>query len=156
MPREKAAIAVYGATGFTGRYVALEVAAQAESVGGRVLLAGRNRERLEAVAAQVRTALKSSRQGENIEVDVMVADVSDPASVKEMVSEARVLINCVGPFRKYGEIVVRTCVEVGTDYVDVCGEPEFMEGMLLRYGDAARSAGVVIISACGFDSIPAG
>ena len=35
----------------------------------------------------------------------------------------RVLINTVGPFRRYGRPVVAACVEAGTDYLDVCGEP---------------------------------
>jgi hypothetical protein len=52
-------------------------------------------------------------------------------------------------------MVVRACVEAGTHYVDVTGEPEFMERMVLKYDDEAKAKGVVIVSACGFDSIPA-
>ena len=43
----------------------------------------------------------------------------------------------------------------GTDYADLCGEPHFMDLMLLRHGDAAREAGAMVISACAFDSVPA-
>lgn len=32
---------------------------------------------------------------------------------------------------------------------------QFMEGMQLKYNKAAEQAGVHIISACGYDSIPA-
>lgn len=39
--------------------------------------------------------------------------------------------------------------------MDVSGEPEFMERMQLKYNQAALDKGIYIISACGFDSIPA-
>jgi len=50
---------------------------------------------------------------------------------------------------------VKACLEAKTDYIDLCGEPEFMERMLLEYSDAARDAGAIICHACAFDSVPA-
>lgn len=47
------------------------------------------------------------------------------------------------------------CVQSGCDYLDICGEPEFMERMEAYYGDMAAEKGALVISACGFDSIPA-
>ena len=47
------------------------------------------------------------------------------------------MLNVVGPYRLYGEAVVRACAECGTDYLDICGEPEFMERMEARYGNMA-------------------
>ena len=44
----------------------------------------------------------------------------------------RVLLNCVGPFRHWGEDVVKACVAAGTDYLDVCGEPGTAALMRLR------------------------
>ena len=49
----------------------------------------------------------------------------------------RLVLNVVGPYRLYGEAVVRACAESGTDYLDICGEPEFMERMEARYGNMA-------------------
>lgn len=68
---------------------------------------------------------------------------------------SKVLINCIGPYALYGEPVVKACIEAGTHYVDVCGEPEFMEQMHLKYNQQAKDKGVYVISACGFDSIAA-
>jgi short subunit dehydrogenase-like uncharacterized protein len=59
------------------------------------------------------------------------------------------------PFRKWGEAVVALCVEHGTSYVDINGEPEFVERMFEGYNDQAIKAGVSIVSCCGFDSVPA-
>ncbi|CAA6657453.1 unnamed protein product [Spirodela intermedia] len=65
------------------------------------------------------------------------------------------MLNCVGPFRLYGEPVVAACVEAGTDYLDISGEPEFMERMEAAYHERAAEAGSLVVSACGFDSVPA-
>ena len=43
----------------------------------------------------------------------------------------------------------------GTHYVDVTGEPEFMEKMEEKYHDAAKEAGCFVVTGCGFDSVPA-
>lgn len=44
---------------------------------------------------------------------------------------------------------------VRCDYLDITGEPEFMEKMEAKYHEEAMETGSLIVSACGFDSIPA-
>lgn len=53
-----------------------------------------------------------------------MADVEDESSLQQMASQARVVVNCVGPFRLYGEPVVRACIASGAHHVDISGEPE--------------------------------
>eukprot|EP00879_Flechtneria_rotunda_P027476 GHRR01029436.1.p2 GENE.GHRR01029436.1~~GHRR01029436.1.p2 ORF type:complete len:113 (+),score=42.52 GHRR01029436.1:785-1123(+) len=72
-----------------------------------------------------------------------------------MAQSTRLLLNCVGPFRHWGEGVVKACAEASTNYLDICGEPEFIERMELRYSAAAAVAGCLMASAAGFDSVPA-
>lgn len=50
-------------------------------------------------------------------------DVTQPQSLTKMAASTALVLNCVGPYRHYGEPVVKACVEAGTDYLDVCGEP---------------------------------
>lgn len=57
-------------------------------------------------------------------VKVVEADVKDASSLQQMASQARVLVNCVGPYRFYGEAVVSACIASGTHHVDVSGEPQ--------------------------------
>jgi short subunit dehydrogenase-like uncharacterized protein len=57
-------------------------------------------------------------------IRVIVADIEDESSLQEMASQARVVVNCVGPYRFYGEPVVRACIAGGAHYVDVSGEPQ--------------------------------
>jgi short subunit dehydrogenase-like uncharacterized protein len=82
-----------------------------------------------------------------------VCDVSDAGSLLAMAQQARCVIAAVGPYRFYGRPVVHACVEAGCHYVDVSGEPEFIERMEAEFHRAAEAKGLVCVSACGFDSI---
>lgn len=131
---------IFGATGFTGLQTVKHVAEA--GAFKRWAVGGRSADKLQRIAAKH-------------ECGVLVADVSDHAALVAMARSARVVLNETGPYRFFGEAVVKACIEAGTDYVDLCGEPEFMERMLLEHGDRARQAGVVICHACAFDSVPA-
>lgn len=87
-------------------------------------------------------------------IPIVTADINDDESLRKMTALARLLINCCGPFRLYGEQVVKACVDTSTHHVDVSGEPQYMETMQLNYHEAAKAKGVYIVSACGLDSIP--
>jgi short subunit dehydrogenase-like uncharacterized protein len=67
---------------------------------------------------------------------------------------AKVVISTVGPYIHYGEPLVAACARAGTDYVDLTGEPEFVDLMWLRYHEQAQQTGARIIHSCGLDSIP--
>lgn len=85
---------------------------------------------------------------------IIEADVFAVESLDNMCSQTKVLIDCVGPFRFFGEQVVKACIKNRTDYVDITGEPEFIENMMYKYSKLAQDSGVSIVPACGFDSIP--
>ncbi|XP_077636022.1 saccharopine dehydrogenase-like oxidoreductase isoform X2 [Crocuta crocuta] len=72
-----------------------------------------------------------------------------------MAKQASVVLNCVGPYRFYGEPVVKACIENGTSCIDICGEPQFLELMYWKYHEKAAEKGAYIIGSSGFDSIPA-
>ena len=136
-------IVVFGATGFTGGLVAGYLAEHAPD-GLRWALAGRSPERLGAV----RDSLGSTG------VELIEADVNDAASLAALAARARVVITTVGPYLEFGEPLVKACAEAGTDYVDLTGEPEFVDRMFVKYDGVARANGGRIVHACGFDSIP--
>jgi len=137
-------IVLFGATGFTGSLTAEYLAAHAPA-GTRIALAGRNREKLEAVRDGIASAT---------DLPLLLADVEDPASLRAIAESARVVISTVGPYIQYGEPLVAACAASGTDYVDLTGEPEFVDLMWLRYHEQARRSGARLIHCCGFDSIP--
>ena len=141
-------IVILGATGFTGELTAAYLAEHAPQ-GLRWALAGRNQGKLEAVRdrlAQVDTELKN--------LPLLQADSSDEASLRALAESTRVVITTVGPYLEHGGPLVAACAAAGTDYVDLTGEPEFVDRMYLEHHDAAVASGARIVHACGFDSIP--
>ena len=141
-------IVVFGATGFTGELTAAYLARHAPS-GLRWALAGRNQGKLEAVRA--RLAEIDPALGE---LPLLQADSSDYDSLRAVAQATRVVVTTVGPYLQYGEPLVAACAAAGTDYVDLTGEPEFVDRMYLEQHDAAVASGARIVHACGFDSIP--
>ena len=141
-------IVLYGATGFTGGLVA-DYLLRNMPEGGAWAVAGRNRTKLDAVAARL-----AAEMPEVPAPGIVVADTEDAGSLAEMARSTRVIITTVGPYLEYGEPLVAACAEAGTDYVDLTGEPEFVDKMYLAYNDAAVASGARIVHACGFDSIP--
>jgi short subunit dehydrogenase-like uncharacterized protein len=140
-------VVVFGATGFTGELTA-EYLTRA---GGatRWALAGRNAAKLAAV--RERLAGIDPAAGE---IPLLTADIGDPASMRGLAESAKVVITTVGPYIHYGEPVVAACAAAGTDYVDLTGEPEFVDLMWLRHHAQAEKTGARLVHSCGFDSIP--
>jgi short subunit dehydrogenase-like uncharacterized protein len=141
-------IVVFGATGFTGGLTA-EYLARHAPAGTRWALAGRNAAKLE----QVRGRLAVVDPG-CAELALLHADVGDPASLRAVAEATKVVITTVGPYIRYGEPLVAACAATGTDYVDLTGEPEFVDRMWLGYHEQAERSGARIVHSCGFDSIP--
>jgi short subunit dehydrogenase-like uncharacterized protein len=141
-------LVLFGATGFTGGLTADYLGSHIP-VGKRWALVGRNPSKLEAVAARVAAANPETAAPELIE-----ADAGDPAAMREVAEATRVVITTVGPYIFYGGPLVAACAAAGTDYVDLTGEPEFVDRMWVEHHAEAERSGARIIHCCGFDSIP--
>ncbi|XP_071054922.1 saccharopine dehydrogenase-like oxidoreductase [Onthophagus taurus] len=146
-------VIIFGATGFTGQRIIpyLKDLGSKEETPVTWGVAARSETKLRDVLKII-----ESKTGDNYDsIPIIIADVNDEDSLKQMASRAKVIINATGPYRFYGEAVIKACVENGTNYIDVSGEPQFMEMMQLKYHEAALEKNVYLVSACGFDSIPA-
>ncbi|CAI0453908.1 unnamed protein product [Linum tenue] len=146
-------LVILGASGFTGKYVvreALKFLNTPSSPLKSFAVAGRNHSKL---LDTLKWAAKPNSPPPSIAI--LTADTADPVSLRMLCSRTRLVLNCVGPFRLHGGPVVAACVQAGCDYLDICGEPEFMERMEFVYHDQAVETGSLVVSACGFDSVPA-
>jgi short subunit dehydrogenase-like uncharacterized protein len=141
-------VALFGATGFTGGLTADYLAANAPS-GLRWALVGRNRAKLEAVAARLAAASPEAPVPTLLE-----ADAADGAALAKVAGSTQVVITTVGPYALYGAPLVAACAAAGTDYVDLTGEPEFVDRMYLENHKAALASGARLVHCCGFDSVP--
>jgi short subunit dehydrogenase-like uncharacterized protein len=141
-------LVLFGGTGFTGGLTA-EYLARNTPDGTRWALAGRNRAKLAALRDRL------TRLDPNCaELPLLDADITDPESLRRLAESTRVVITTVGPYLEYGEPLVAACARSGTDYVDLTGEPEFVDRMYLAHHETARATGARLVHACGFDSIP--
>ncbi len=139
-------VVLYGASGFTGKQAVYYFARQVPHGALRWAIAGRKREKLEAV----KTALGDAAAG----IDVQVADSRDQKAVDALVAQTRVLLNTAGPFALYGDALVAACVRSRTHYVDISGETPWIRSLIERYHPRAAAEGTRIIPCCGFDSVP--
>ena len=138
-------IVIFGASGFVGRLTAAYLAEHAPAEV-RVALAGRNRERLEAVRAQLPPAAA--------EWAILVADSSEPPTLAALAARARVVATTVGPYARLGMPLVEACALAGTHYCDLTGEVLFVRESADTWHDTATETGARIVHSCGFDSIP--
>jgi len=132
-------IVVYGATGYTGKLIGAELSRR----GARVTLAGRNREKLEAVAA-----------GFPREPEIAVVQLDDERALRELVAGAAVVIGSAGPFTLHGSPLIAAAAETGTHYLDTTGEQPFIRAAFERHGTAASESGAALVSGFGFDYVP--
>src|SRR3954463_677922 len=94
MSSPKFDIVVYGATGFTGQLIAEYLAAHYKGDANlKWAMAGRSKDKL----ASVRDAI-----GAPADTPLIVADAADPASLKAMVDQAKLVVTTVGPYQLYG------------------------------------------------------
>jgi short subunit dehydrogenase-like uncharacterized protein len=141
-------VVLFGATGFTGALTAEYLAAHAPN-GCRWAIAGRAREKLLAVRARLAEINPLCA-----DLELLIADVTDRDSLRAVAARARVVVSTVGPYLRYGEPLVAACAAAGTDYLDLTGEPEFVDRMYLAHHETALKTGARLVHSAGFDSIP--
>ena len=143
------AVVLYGATSFVGQitahYLTEFLSNTKDKNGANVTwaIAGRDEEKLNELQSKLAS-----------KVDIIIANSDDAASLDKMTKQSQVIISTVGPYLKYGEPLIKSCVNNGTDYVDLTGEAIFIKDMMDKYQDAAKQSGARIVNSCGFDSIP--
>ncbi|MCL8252231.1 saccharopine dehydrogenase NADP-binding domain-containing protein [Aeromicrobium fastidiosum] len=139
-------IALLGATGFTGGLTADYLGTHLPP-GASWAIAGRNQAKLEAVADRVETL-------GGVRPEIISAETGNADSMAALAGSTRVLMTTVGPYVQLGEPAVKAAAEAGIAYVDLTGEPEFVDAMWLKYHQTAQRTGARLVHACGFDSIP--
>ena len=148
MPDPAYDVVLFGATGFAGRLTA-EYLARFAPDGLRWALAGRNVAKLETV----RTALVAIDPGLSA-LPLLTADSDDAEALRAIATDTKVVATTVGPYIRHGAALVAACAAAGTDYVDLTGEPEFVDATYVADDAEARRTGARLVHACGFDSIP--
>jgi short subunit dehydrogenase-like uncharacterized protein len=126
-------IAVYGATGHTGRLVTSALRAR----GRDVLLAGRDAEALHALAAETGA-------------EAHPAAVDDGPALRALAERAGVIVHCAGPFSITGAPVAAAAAEAGCHYIDHALEPHHVKEVFETLQATAQRTGAILVPGLSF------
>jgi short subunit dehydrogenase-like uncharacterized protein len=127
---------IYGANGYTGRLIAHEAARR----GLKPMLAGRNRDEVDALARELGLARR-------------VFELSNPVEIARHLDGVNVVLHCAGPFSKTAAPMLDACLNANVHYLDITGEIAVFE-MCHRVHARAQHQGTVVLPGSGFDVVP--
>ena len=137
-------IIIWGASGFTGRLVAEYLCQNYSPNELKWAIAGRDANKLNKIRDQYL----------NEKIPIIIADSLDEVSLSKMTKRTKVICTTVGPYAKYGSLLVKSCVSSKTHYCDLAGEAQWIRKMIDLHHEDAKDNKVRIVNSCGFDSIP--
>ena len=126
-------VAVYGATGHTGKFVVAELKRR----GMGVVRIGRDAARLMEGGAGDLTPWR-------------VAAIDDRGQLDAALRGTHAVINCAGPFLDTALPVVDAALRAGIPYLDVMAEQAALQALIEQRDTSARAAGVRLIPAAAF------
>jgi short subunit dehydrogenase-like uncharacterized protein len=129
-------VIIYGSYGYTGSLIV----EQCKLKGLRVLLAGRNEQKLRGQSADSGYPYRC-------------VSVEDHPALVKVLQEGDVVIHCGGPFAKTARAMASACIEAGTHYTDITGEFQVFE-QLAGFDSLAKGSGIVVMPGTGFDVVP--
>jgi len=104
------------------------------------ILAGRNKQAIEALAAQHHLLCR-------------VVSLDEADALQEALQDVAVVLHAAGPFKYTAWPMLEACLQTGTHYIDITGEIEVFE-IAKKYDAAAHEAGIMILPGAGFDVVP--
>ena len=127
---------IYGANGYTGRIISQ----LAHSQGLRPVLAGRNRDAVLALGAE-------------LGLETSVFALTPRSEVQAHLLGCELVLHCAGPFIETSAPMAEACIGAGAHYVDITGEIPVFAGLYER-DERAKDAGVMLLGGGGFDVVP--
>ena len=137
-------IIIWGASGFTGRLVAEYLYKNYNAKDLNWAIAGRDELKLSSIREKF---LDNT-------IPIVLADSFNENSLNDIVKKTKVVCSTVGPYAKYGSLLVKSCVKNKTHYCDLAGEAQWIRKMIDLHHEEAKNNEVKIVNSCGFDSIP--
>lgn len=126
-------VVVYGASGYTGRLVCEYL----REYGVPFVAAGRSEDRLN-------DSMSSHVPGiETADYDVTVVE-HDVTALTKLFKGAKVVLNTVGPFSKWGPPVVEAALAAGVHYADTTGEQDWLITCQEKWGEAFAEKGLLL------------
>lgn len=108
---------VFGATGFTGRYVVERLAqtVQKYALPMRWAIAVRNPDKMKQYLGEIESSTGIANL--HSKVTLLEADVKDQGSMRDAFQQGTLVMNCIGPYSLLGEPVVKACIDSSMSYL---------------------------------------
>lgn len=140
-------IILFGATSFHGKYIAKYL----HQLNRRIkwAIAGRTKAKLSLLMNELR---ELNVEGSTYP-DLLIIDATDYRGIVDAFTEARIVLNCTGPYHILGNDIVRACMNTRSNYIDLCTDSYFIETIFNEYHDVALLRGIVILHSCTYDAV---
>jgi len=125
-------VVVYGASGYTGRLVCEYL----REYHVPFIAAGRDK-------ARIREALDLIPGINTVEHEVVEVE-HEVGALSDLFAQAKVVCNTVGPFARFGPLVVEACIDAGSHYMDTTGEQDWLIECDETYGAEMASRGLLL------------
>jgi short subunit dehydrogenase-like uncharacterized protein len=127
---------IYGANGYTGRLIVKEAVKR----GMKPVLAGRNRDQLDAMAKEYGLTRR-------------LFELNRVAEIARNLEDVPLVLNCAGPFSKTASPMLESCLSINAHYLDITGEISVFETCHHAHARAKHQR-VVVAPGTGFDVVP--
>lgn len=127
-------IVVLGATGYSGARIFSEL----KSHGMAVRAAGRNIQQLR-----------------KMDPNAILVSVDNEKDIVALFETNDIIVNCIGPYSEFSELIINTAAKSGRIYLDLCGEQTVIMRSKRSLEQSAIDAGSSLVHACAMESAPA-
>ena len=142
--KKKFDLIIWGATGYTGKLVCEYIFKNYKNTNLKWALGGRDKSKIKSLISSLNLT----------SIPYLIADSNNKNSLLDMTKMTKTICSTVGPYAKYGTLLVEACIESKTNYCDITGETQWIRKIIDKFHAKAVESKVKIINACGFDSIP--
>jgi short subunit dehydrogenase-like uncharacterized protein len=127
---------LYGANGYTGELIAR----LSKAYGLKPLLAGRNKEAIQALA-------------NDLNLEYAIIDLNDAERLDKLLKGHQLVIHAAGPFSRTAKQMVEACIRNHVHYTDINGDITCFE-LVKQYDKQAKAANCMLMPGVGFDVVP--
>ncbi|OLN83710.1 Saccharopine dehydrogenase-like oxidoreductase, partial [Colletotrichum chlorophyti] len=140
-------LVVFGATGYTGTFVAEHITTHLPS-NLKWAVAGRSESKLQNLISECKKL-----NPDRLQPEIEICSLSDN-EIENLAKNTYILITTVGPYAQFGEHAFEACAKNGTHYLDVTGETPWTGTMIGKYEGVAKESGAMMFPQIGIESAP--
>ena len=130
---------IWGATGYTGKLVCEYIFKNYKSTTLKWALGGRDKSKIKSLISSLNL----------YSIPYLIADSNNKNSLLDMTKQTKTICSTVGPYAKYGTLLVEACIESKTNYCDITGETHWIRKIIDLYHEEATNNNVKIVNSCG-------